>query len=62
MLEWLKHGRLQVFQWLLSQPSPHVMSKVEQTIPVDLRFGDIKVGTNERDQDGIKNVVDKLMK
>lgn len=38
------------------------MPEVEEAIPMDLRFGDVEVGTDERDQDGVEDVVDEFMK
>lgn len=57
----LQNRRGKVCQGLFGQTTPYIMSKVEEMISVDLRLGHIKVGSDERNEDGVENVVDKLV-
>ena len=40
---------------------PHVVSKIEQSVPVSRALGNIEVRSNERYQKGVENVVDELV-
>ena len=62
MLERLERGRLHIGQWLFRELLPDVMAKVKESIPMHLGFGDVKVGADQGDQNGIENVVDKFVK
>lgn len=37
------------------------MAKVEEAVPVGLGFGNIEVGSNQGDEDGIKDVENELV-
>lgn len=37
------------------------MAKIEQTISMDIRLGDMKIGSNQGDQQRVEKIVDQLV-
>ena len=57
----IEHGELDGSKRRLSGCSPQVMAEEEEFVSVRVGLGDVKVGAEQWYEDGVKDIIDKLV-
>ena len=60
-LDFLEHLCLERGHGRLSNVAPNVVAEIEESVPVDIRLGDVEVAADEGDEEGVDEVVEEFV-